>query len=175
MLLKLKRTPGIFLIGFMGSGKSTVGHALAEELGWHFLDLDAEIERSEGATISDIFEQRGEAEFRSIESAALVRCIKSVQTGRPQVISLGGGALLNEENFCLASNNGVTIWLDCPFETIEKRVSAAANRPLARDPQRLRELFETRRVAYERAEYRIDASGDDPAVAVTQILALSLI
>jgi shikimate kinase len=175
MLLKLKRTPGIYLIGFMGSGKSTVGHALAEELGWHFHDLDTEIERAEGATISEIFEQRGETEFRRIETEALARCIKSVQKGRPHVISLGGGALLNNDNFHLASNNGVTIWLDCPFETIERRVSAAAHRPLARDPQRLRELFEKRREGYARAEYRIDASADDPAAAVTQILALSLL
>lgn len=175
MLLKLKRTPGIFLVGFMGSGKSTVGHALAEELGWHFHDLDAEIERAEGAAIGQLFEQRGEAEFRRIESAALVRCVKSVQTGRPQVISLGGGALLDDDNFQLAFNNGVTIWLDCPFETIERRVSAESHRPLARDPQMLRDLFEKRRTAYEKAEYRVDASGDDPSAAVTQILALSLL
>jgi len=175
MLLKLKRTPGIFLVGFMGCGKSTVGHALAEELGWHFLDLDTEIERAEGITIAEIFDTRGEPEFRLIESAALTRCVRTVQTGRPQVVSLGGGALVKEENFQLVSNNGVTIWLDCPFETIEKRVAAAAHRPLARDPERLRELFEHRREAYARAEYRIDSAGDDAAIAVTQILALSLL
>lgn len=175
MLLKLKRTPGIFLVGFMGCGKSTVGHALAEELGWHFLDLDTEIELAEGTTIAEIFDARGESEFRRIESAALTRCVRTVQTGRPHVVSLGGGALLKEENFQLVSNNGVTIWLDCPFETIEKRVAAVAHRPLARDLDRLRELFELRREAYARAEYRIDSAGNDAAVAVTQILALSLL
>ena len=175
MLLKLKRTPGIFLVGFMGSGKSTVGEALAEELGWNFLDLDAEIERTEGTSIAEIFDSRGESEFRQIEAAALARCVRSVQIGRPQVVSLGGGALVNEANFDLVSKNGVTIWLDCPIETIERRVAAASHRPLARDPQRLRELFEARRQGYARAEYRIDSGSDEVTSAIAQILALSLL
>ncbi|MBV9401375.1 MAG: shikimate kinase [Bryobacterales bacterium] len=175
MLLKLKRTPGIFLVGFMGSGKSTVGHALADELGWHFTDLDAEIERAEGTVIADIFDSRGEEEFRRIETDALARCVKSIQSGRPQVVSLGGGALLSEHNFNLVSHNGVTIWLDCPFETLAKRVAAASHRPLARDPERLRKLFNDRREGYARAEYRIDSASDDAHAAVAQILALSLL
>jgi len=112
MILKLKRTPGIYLVGFMGCGKSTVGSALADELGWSFVDLDEEIERREGASIAEIFDQRGEAEFRHIESAALRDRVRNVQSGRPQVVSLGGGAFLPEENFEMVSNNGVTIWLD---------------------------------------------------------------
>jgi shikimate kinase len=175
MLLKLKRTPGIFLVGFMGCGKSTIGEALAEDLGWNFLDLDAEIERTEGTSIADIFNSRGEFEFRQIESAALARCVRSVQIGRPQVVSLGGGALLSEVNFDLVSKNGVTIWLDCPFETIERRVGTVSHRPLARDPHRLRELFEARREGYARAEYRIDSGSNEVASAIAQILALSLL
>src|ERR1041384_1213392 len=119
MILKLKRTPGIYLVGFMGCGKSTVGSALADELGWSFIDLDEEIERREGASIAEIFDQRGEAEFRHIESAALRDRVRNVQSGRPQVVSLGGGAFLPEENFEMVSNNGVTIWLDCEFSHIE--------------------------------------------------------
>ena len=175
MLLKLKRTPGIFLVGFMGCGKSTVGEALAEEIGWTFLDLDSEIERTEGTSIAEIFETRGEAEFRRVEGAALARCVRSVQLGRPQVVSLGGGAFLSQENFNLVTHNGVTIWLDCPYDMIEKRVAAASHRPLARDPERLRELFDARRKGYARAEYRIDAASDDASAAVTQILGLSLL
>ena len=72
MNLRLKRTPGIYLVGFMGSGKSTIGRLLAEKIGWPFFDLDQEIEAREGATIAAIFEARGEAEFRRIEAAALV-------------------------------------------------------------------------------------------------------
>src|SRR5579862_9900078 len=92
MILKLKRTPGIYLVGFMGSGKSTVGRALADELGWSFFDLDDEIERREGATISELFDTRGEASFRQAESAALRERVVQVERGRPQVVSLGGGA-----------------------------------------------------------------------------------
>jgi shikimate kinase len=175
MILKLKRTPGIFLVGFMGCGKSTIGAALAEEVGWHFLDLDAEIERGEGVTIAEIFDSRGEQEFRRLESMALERCVRSVQSGRPHVVSLGGGAFLSEDNFQLVTNNGVSIWLDCPLPAIERRLAEANHRPLARDTQRLRELFHSRRPGYARAEHRIEIASDDAALTVTQILALSLL
>src|SRR5207244_9786329 len=101
MILKLKRTPGIYLVGFMGCGKSTIGRALAEELGWSFCDLDDDIERREGLTISEIFDIRGEAAFREAESAALQERIRTVVRGQPQVISLGGGAFVSAENFDL--------------------------------------------------------------------------
>src|SRR5579871_148086 len=105
MILKLKRTPAIYLVGFMGCGKSTVGRALAEELGWKFTDLDEEIERGAQTTISEIFATRGEPAFRELESAALREHVRVVRMGRPQVISLGGGAFLSEENLVLANNN----------------------------------------------------------------------
>jgi shikimate kinase len=174
MILKLKRTPGIYLAGFMGSGKSTVGRALAEELGWNFVDLDQEIERREGVTIAAIFDQRGEPAFRRIESEALHHCVRSVQRGRPHVISLGGGAFLSDENFELVANHGITLWLDCPLPIIERRVAAAEHRPLARDPERLRELFALRQPGYARAEYRIPIEDDDAGAAVARILALPL-
>src|SRR5690349_11970508 len=101
MLLKLKRTPGIYLVGFMGSGKSTIGRALADEIGWTFLDLDEEIERKEGKPISEIFEEKGEPAFREIESAILREHLKMVDRGRPYVISLGGGAFVSETNATL--------------------------------------------------------------------------
>src|SRR3984885_5965473 len=91
MILMLKRTPGIFLVGFMGSGKSTVGRALADELGWGFADLDEEIEKREGMPIVRIFDTRGEAEFRRAETAALRERVRAVERGRPCVIALGGG------------------------------------------------------------------------------------
>jgi shikimate kinase len=174
MNLKLKRTPGIYLAGFMGSGKSTVGRALADELGWNFVDLDDEIERREGVSIASIFDDRGEPAFRQIEAEALHHFVRSVQTGRPHVISLGGGAFLSDENFELVANHGITVWLDCPLPIIERRVAATVHRPLARDPERLRELFELRRPGYARAEYRIPIEGDDANEAVAQILALRL-
>jgi shikimate kinase len=174
MILKLKRTPAIYLVGFMGCGKSTVARALADELGWSFIDLDEEIERREGTSISEIFDQKGEPAFREIESIVLRDRVRNVQGGRPQVVSLGGGAFLSDENFELVSNNGVTIWLDCEFSHIERRVAGQTHRPLARDPQRLRELFEQRRVGYARADYRVEVVDDDTRSAVARIMALPL-
>lgn len=174
MILKLKRTPGIYLVGFMGSGKSTVGRALADELGWNFLDLDDEIEREQGTSIASIFDTQGESQFRRIESHALDRCVHKVQAGHPRVISLGGGAFLSPQNFDLVSNNGVSVWLDCPLELIERRIAGLAHRPLARDPLQLRSLYEARREGYARADYRIEIQDDDAASAVSRILDLPL-
>src|SRR5438477_119802 len=147
MLLKLKRTPGIYLVGFMGCGKSTVGRALADHIGWNFVDLDQEIEQKQGASIAEIFEQKGEAGFREIESAALRERVKLVDCGRPYVIALGGGAFLSDANVKTLTRSGVTIWLDCPLDTIERRVAGFDHRPLARDPDKLRELYESRRAS----------------------------
>ena len=81
MNLKLKRSPGIYLVGFMGSGKSTVGRALAHRLGWSFFDLDSEIERAEGCAISEIFATRGEAEFRRIEAQMARHHVSWIERG----------------------------------------------------------------------------------------------
>ena len=178
MILKLKRTPGIFLVGFMGSGKSTVGRALAEELGWRFADLDEDIEKREGMSISQIFDTRGEAEFRQAETAALRERVRSVERGQPCVIALGGGAFLSEENREMVSNNGVSVWLDCPFSTVERRLAGqhveTNHRPLARDPEKLRELFAVRRTGYARADYCVAIENDDSAATTAKILALPL-
>ena len=174
MILKLKRTPGIFLAGFMGSGKSTVGRALADELGWSFFDLDAEIESEAGSKIGEIFATHGEHLFREMESAALAKRVRTAQAGRPQVVALGGGVLMRDDNFELISNNGVIVWLDAPFELIQKRVAAESHRPLARDPQKLRELFDARSLRYNQADYRIDAPEEEVMVTVQKILDLPL-
>ncbi len=174
MILKLKRTPGIYLVGFMGSGKSTIGRLLADRLGWHFVDLDAEIEAAHGATIVEIFETRGEPEFRRLEREAMRQRVRAIEAGRPTVLALGGGAIVAPENYALVENNGITIWLDCPFETVRRRVAPAAHRPLARDPEKFAELYEVRRGSYARADFRIPIEGDDPAVAVAAVLALPL-
>jgi shikimate kinase len=174
MILKLKRTPGIFLVGFMGAGKSTIGRALADELGWTFIDLDEEIEKRERTSIAEIFDQRGEDDFRRIEAVLLQERVRNVQSGRPQVVSLGGGAFLSQENFELVSNNGVTIWLDCAFSHIERRIASQTHRPLARDPGHLRKLFDARRDGYSRADFRVEVIDDDARSAVARILALPL-
>jgi shikimate kinase len=174
MILKLKRTPGIYLVGFMGCGKSTVGRALADELGWSFFDIDSEIESSAGSTISEIFDNQGEQMFRALEASALARRVKSVQSGHPQVIALGGGAVLNDKNLELILNHGVVIWLDAPFPLMEKRVAAESHRPLARDPEKLRELFELRAPRYALADFRVEALEEEATATVRRILELPL-
>jgi len=174
MILKLKQNPGIYLVGFMGCGKSKVGGALADELGWSFYDLDEEIEQAAGTSIEELFDQQGEAAFRTLETETLKKRVYNVRTGRPQVIALGGGTFTIQENFELASNHGVTIWLDTPLEVIERRIASETHRPLARDPVRLQTLYADRRDAYTRADYRIETEDQDPANIVARILALPL-
>ena len=174
MILKLKRTPGIYLVGFMGSGKSTIGRLLADRIGWHFVDLDAEIEAAEKMSILQIFESRGEAEFRRLERETMRSRVRAIECGRPTVIALGGGAIVQPENYALIENNGVTIWLDCPFEIVRRRVEPASHRPLARDPLSFAQLYEARRESYGQADYRIRIESDDPAVALEAALRLPL-
>src|SRR5580692_9171455 len=100
----------------MGCGKSTVGSALADQLGWSFFDLDQEVEKAADQTVAEIFERDGESGFRAKESAALQKLVRGVRMGRPQVIAMGGGAFTMQDNFELATNHGVTIWLDAPLE-----------------------------------------------------------
>jgi shikimate kinase len=147
---------------------------LADQLGWSFFDLDQEIEKLAGESVSEIFDRRGEAAFRSLETEALKKRVQNVRTGRPQVIALGGGAFTVQDNFELAANHGVTVWLDTPLEVIERRISAETHRPLARDPIRLKALYADRREAYERADYRVETQDHETGHVVSRILALPL-
>jgi shikimate kinase len=174
MILKLVRTPGIYLVGFMGSGKTTVGRLLAERIGWDFCDLDADIELEERASIPEIFEAHGEAYFRQLETEAIRKRIRMVRSGRPMVVALGGGAFVREENYDLLEDHGVTVWLDCPLEMARRRVENCGNRPLARDPQKFAELYEARRSGYSRADYQVRVECDDPEALVAAIQALPI-
>jgi len=174
MDLRLKRAPGLYLVGFMGSGKTTVGRLLAERLGWLFVDLDDEIEAREGVLISHIFETRGEAAFRLLETEAIRRRVREIECGRAAVVALGGGAFTVEENRRLLADNGVSVWLDCSFEMVKRRVGQHAHRPLARDPVRFAELYEARRECYACADYRVPVDADDPEPAVEAVLALPI-
>jgi len=171
MNLTLKRTPGIYVVGFMGAGKSTVGRHLAHRLGWSFFDMDNEIEAAERATIAEIFSSRGEPEFRRIESEILLQHVGWIERGRPAVLALGGGAYTIERNRCLLADHGLTVWLDCPFEMVSRRVAQASHRPLARDPQAFAALYEARREHYSLADLRIAIESDDPEVTAAVILA----
>jgi len=171
MNLRLKQTPGIYLLGFMACGKSTVGRHLARRLGWSFFDLDEEIEAAEKTTIAQIFDTRGEAEFRRIESEMLAQHVQAIEHGRPAVLALGGGAFLAPANRELLANNGVSVWLDCAFERIERRVAWASHRPLARDPEKLLALFHERRDTYRLADVHIPVETDDAEALAGAILA----
>src|SRR5579862_988938 len=172
MILKLKRTPGIYLVGFMASGKTTIGRLLADELGWAFADLDADIEAQQGRTIAEIFDTDGEDTFRKIERAAIQKRIDEVERGKPMVVALGGGAFALEANHALLEENGVTIWLDCPFPKVCARVESATHRPLARDAGNFKQLYDDRRALYQKADHSISIDTDDPRAIVAAILKL---
>jgi shikimate kinase len=175
VILKLKQTPGLYLVGFMGSGKTTIGRRLADRLGWGFADIDEDIEASNQRSISDIFDTLGEEVFRRMEREALQARVRSVARGMPTVMALGGGAPAQPGNFELIENHGVTIWLSCPFETVVRRViQDNPNRPLARDMKKFEELYHARQQAYGRADFRLDSESDDPETVVEAILKLPL-
>ena len=170
MNLKLKRTPGIYVVGFMASGKSTVGRHLAHRLGWNFFDTDDEIESAERMTIAEIFAERGEAEFRRIENGIIKQHFSWIERGRPAVLALGGGAFVELANRRLLADNGLAVWLDCPFHVVERRVAKASHRPLAQDPAKFAALYEARRDAYRIADIHIPIESDDPEVTVEAIV-----
>jgi shikimate kinase len=174
MLLKLKRTPGLYLLGFMASGKTTIGKAVADRLGWSFADVDREIEREQGITIADIFDRHGEPHFRDLESDALSRLVARIESGQPWVLALGGGAILRAVNWDLVQNNGVTVWLDCPLEIVRRRLGDDVTRPLARDRAGLVKLYEFRRPLYARADFRIEIDSDDASDTTSRILRLPI-
>ena len=170
--LSAKQTPGIYLVGFMGSGKSTIGRKLASKIGWRFADLDDDIEAHSAKTISEIFDQEGEAEFRRMESAMLAVRIAEVKAGRPLVLALGGGAFAQQQNRLALKHAGLVIWLDVPFELVQQRLAGFSHRPLARDPEKFRALFHQRREAYAEAEAHIAITSDDTKPAIDAILKL---
>jgi len=170
MNLRLKQTPGIYMVGFMGSGKSTIGRHLARRLGWNFFDTDDEIEAAEKMRIADIFEARGEPEFQRIETEIIRQHVRWIERGRPAVLALGSGAFCEEAIRELLANNGVAIWLDCPLETVQRRVAGATPRPPARDSEAFGKLFQARREQYRYADAHIHVQTDDPEVVVDMIL-----
>ena len=171
---KLKQTPGLYLMGFMGSGKTTIGRLLAERLGWNFVDIDEDIEAAERRSIAEIFDTVGEEAFRRIERDAIERRVRAVACGSPTVMALGGGAATQPANVELIETHGVSIWLSCPFDTVVRRVGQDTARPLARDLKKFEELFYARQEVYGRATFRIEVETDDPDTTVNAILKLPL-
>lgn len=175
MTLKLKRTPGLYLVGFMACGKTTIGRAVADKLGWCFTDIDSEIEAREGKSIAEIFRAHGEAAFRDLETAAIRSHVNRVEAGNPCVVALGGGAFVQPRNWELIQNNGVAVWLDCTLDTIRNRLGEDTTRPLAVDRgSALEELYQDRRSLYAKADYRIDVDTAEIPEIVDKILRLPI-
>jgi shikimate kinase len=174
MHLKLKGSPIICLVGFMGSGKSTVGRLLAERLGWTFVDLDEEIERQTGRTIAEIFAAEGEPRFRALEREALREQCSQAQHGRARVVALGGGAFAEADNRERLELGGVSIWLDCPVDRMWPRVEGQTHRPLARDRAQFEALYRRRLDSYRLADFTIPADTDRPEEILEAILKLHL-
>ena len=159
----------IYLLGFMGSGKSTVGNLLAKALSWPLIDLDTLIEAGQRLTIREIFENSGEPFFRQVERAALSEASKA----EPAVIALGGGTFAQPPNVELIHEaGGTTVWLDCPPEVLRARCEGLENRPLFRDEQSFTQLFNERIPFYRLADFRVSTEGRKPEEVVEQILSL---
>ncbi len=159
----------IFLVGFMGAGKTTVGWALAHRLGYDFFDLDELIAARVGKSVQDIFTELGEAEFRRLESEAIQSCGGLVLA----VIALGGGAYVPEKNRTAVQSIGKSIWLDCPLEICLKRIAGDESRPLLGDEDAMSRLLARRRAAYAQADYCVQAgefSPEELAIEITTLL-----
>ena len=156
----------IIIIGFMGSGKTTVGQELARLLDRRAVDLDSWIAEREQRGPTEIIEQDGEATFRRIETQALGEVLRD--GGGAGVVAVGGGAWTIPENRQLIAEHGAfTVWLDAPFELCWQRIAAERERrPLARSREQAQELYLVRRGVYELADARIPVDEKDSAAAV---------
>jgi len=150
------KPPIVYLVGFMGTGKSAVGARLAELLGWNFVDLDEAIEERAGTRITEIFSLQGEAGFRTLEREELQRASMQEHT----VVAVGGGAFCSSENQEIIAATGVSVWLDAPVELIfERCCNDGDKRPLFATMLEMAELMESRRLFYEKAQLRVEVGG----------------
>ena len=179
----------VCLTGIMGSGQSTVGRLLAAQLAWRFIDLDEEIERQAGLSISQIFQQRGEPAFREMEHACLTRLLGwARESNAHAVLALGGGTAAQTRNLAFLRapatplptaaapslpHGMVMIWLDCSMDLLLRRCVLMGNRPMFRDEAGFRKLYEERLPYYQQADFRVDGAGE-PAQVVERIWALGI-
>lgn len=163
--------PNIFLIGLMGSGKTTIGQMLAKRLGLPFVDSDYELERRTGVSVATIFEIEGEAAFRAREAAM----IDELTQRDGVVLGTGGGAILSSASRLALHERGITFYLHSTPETSYERVRRNRDRPLlmVNDPlARLRQLYEIRHPLYrETAHHVVESYRDRPSAVVSEIVA----
>lgn len=154
----------IFLTGFMGAGKTSVGRRLAANLGWPFVDLDQEIERLAGETVREIFAHAGEGRFRELEAAVLAESMRQ----DPVVVATGGGTLTFPHNLAAARSAGLVVWLNPEFATLTRRVGGRGkeDRPLFRDEETVLALYRERLPAYALADLKVDIAAGESAAEV---------
>jgi len=167
-----RTTRAIFLVGFMGAGKTTVGAALARRLNWPFLDLDDIVVAHAGKSVARIFAAEGEARFREYETEALREVIEQRIEVDRTVVALGGGAFVQSQNLALLRDSKQpTVFLDADLQELRKRCAAQmGTRPLFRDENQFRQLYEARRSGYMEAGLRIDTAGKTVNEIVNEVL-----
>ena len=144
----------LYLVGFMGAGKTTVAAALGRRLGWRTEDVDARIEMRERRSVSAIFARDGESYFRNAEREVL----QDLLSERNLVVSTGGGTFVDPDNRALMLTDGAVAWLDLPLSQVFERIPPDGRRPLASDPQQMEQLYLLRQTAYRDAHVRMDAT-----------------
>ena len=151
----------MFLVGFMGAGKSSVGRALASRLGWQFCDLDQVIEKREGRTVAEIFAEREEAGFRAAETQALEELLQDRSRENDLVIALGGGTFAQPQNRrILEEAEAMTVLLEAPVDELRRRCTVGGTvRPLATDHNLFARLYEERLAAYRMARHKVNTMG----------------
>jgi shikimate kinase len=163
----------VVLIGFMGAGKSSVGRALSEQLGWAFEDLDERIERRERRKVAEIFRESGESVFRKAEHAALKELLAEVRNGREKIVALGGGAFVQERNArMLEAADAVTIFLDAEPDELWRRCRGQEDgeRPLLGSLESFCELYAARRPHYLKARVRQETRGKTVAQIAAEVV-----
>ena len=160
----------LYLVGMMGAGKTTVGRLVAEQLGYGFLDTDAVIEKYTCCSITQIFAEQGEAQFRQIESKVL----QEVCAYTHLAIATGGGIVMRQENWSYL-HHGLIVWLDVPVEQLYRRLAVDNTRPLLQDAdplEKLRSLLQQRQPLYAQADLRIVPNLEEtPREIATRVLA----
>ncbi len=162
----------LFLVGFMGSGKTSVAREIGKRLGWEIVDTDRRIEQRAGKSIEAIFQSEGEGTFRRLEWEVLSDLVEEPLSGPGRVVATGGGLYLGYAQRRLIRQAGTSVWLDLPLDTVRRRIGAGEGRPLWQrlDPVALRVMFDRRRAVYALADRRVDAAGGDAAWVAERIL-----